>query len=231
MTERSIGVKLLVGTTFISKLSSIDAPPLSAETIDSTTLDSVGGYRTYEMGFKDSGEVSISGFYDPRNGGQSALLTAYNSGASVPCKMFFPGSMGIEWQYDAVVTAYQGGSAGTDDLLGFESTVKITGKSNLLDTESTNLTNIATTAGSMTFAATTYEYEIVTSLTSFTVTGTFATGTVDMYVDNTFTASLTTATASAAVTIATGQTKRITLVSRGSVTSAGKVYELIVKKP
>jgi len=231
MPQRSVGTRILVGTTFVAELNSIDAPPMSAETIDTTALDSVGGYRTFTTGFRDGGEITVSGFYNKADGGQSALLTAFNDGATVPIKIMFPGAFAAEWQFNGVVTAYQGGNASLEDMLAFEATIKVSGKPTLLTTESSNLTNVTTTAGTMTFAATTYEYQITTSGTSFTVTPTFASGTVDMYVDGTFNTSLTTATASTAVTISSGQTKRVLLVARGSNTSAAKMYELVVTKP
>lgn len=61
-----------VGTTFgrsttqtgtyttIAEINSITGPDKSRSTIDTTSLDTTGGYRTFIAGFRDSGQVTLA---------------------------------------------------------------------------------------------------------------------------------------------------------------------------
>ena len=62
---RSLGTKLMKGTTAIAGLTSIGGIEITADTTDVTTLDSEGGYREFIGTFKDGGEVPIEGFLIP----------------------------------------------------------------------------------------------------------------------------------------------------------------------
>lgn len=133
MAQRSVGTKLMFGATPVAELSSIGGLELTAETIDSTSLDSDGGYRTFIAGFKDAGEVSLSGFYAPDDPGQAALYAAFNSGATTACKIVFPAEMGFEWNFNAVVTAFSTSSE-LEEAISFESTLKVSGEPTLVET-------------------------------------------------------------------------------------------------
>ena len=47
----------------VGKLTSVGEIQPEAEEIDITTLDSEGGYREFMQGFRDSGEVELSGYH------------------------------------------------------------------------------------------------------------------------------------------------------------------------
>src|SRR5690606_12604100 len=126
----ALGTKLLIETTPVAKLTSISGIDASAETIDVTSLDSQGGYREFLAGFKDAGEVSISGWFVPGDPGQAALYTAFQSGETQSCKIQFPASLGAAWEFDGVVTAFTT-SAETEDAITFESTIKVSGEPTL----------------------------------------------------------------------------------------------------
>jgi predicted secreted protein len=107
----------------IASLTSIAGLELSADTIETTALDSVGGYRTFVQGLKDAGEVSISGFFD--FAAHNAILTDFNAGTSASYIITFPG--GKTWTFDGIVTGFSTG-AELEDLVSFESTFKVSGK-------------------------------------------------------------------------------------------------------
>jgi len=44
----------------IAEVNSISGPSMTRETIDVTSLDSVGGYREFIAGFRDAGNVQLS---------------------------------------------------------------------------------------------------------------------------------------------------------------------------
>jgi predicted secreted protein len=115
-------IKKAAGTA-IASLTSIAGLELSADTIEVTTLDAVGGYRQFVQGLKDAGEISISGYFDFAS--HNPILTDFNAGTSASYVITFPG--GKTWTFDAVVTGFSTG-AELEDLVSFESTLKVSGK-------------------------------------------------------------------------------------------------------
>ena len=133
MAERALGTKLLIGEPgeAIGKLTSISSPSMTQETIDVTTLDSVGEYREFIGGFKDGGEVSASGFFKPSDAGQSAVYSALETSATEQFTIEFPASLGASWDFQGVVTAFQT-TAELEEAVGFEITIKVSGKPDLV---------------------------------------------------------------------------------------------------
>ncbi|MBW4083530.1 phage tail tube protein [Paenibacillus sp. S150] len=133
MAERAVGTKLLIGTVPVGGLTSIGGIEKTADTLDTTTLDSDGGYRTFTGGFKDGGEVSLSGYLEPDNEGQVAMDTAFEAGDTRAFKIVFPAELGASWEFSGVVTGFSTG-AELEELVSFESTIKVSGKPNLVVT-------------------------------------------------------------------------------------------------
>lgn len=46
--------------TPIASINSIEGPSMSRDTIDTTALDTVGGYRTFITGFRNAGTVTLA---------------------------------------------------------------------------------------------------------------------------------------------------------------------------
>ncbi len=44
----------------IAEINSITGPEMSRDFIDTTALDTVGGYRTYITGFRDAGQITLA---------------------------------------------------------------------------------------------------------------------------------------------------------------------------
>lgn len=131
MPVASMGTTLKKGTTAVAELTSIDGVSVSMDTVETTTLDTVGGYRTFINGLKDAGEVSISGHfvYSAHN----AMMADFESGASSSYTIEFPdriATKGTQWTFTAIVTAF-GTSVDLEDLISFEATLKISGKPTL----------------------------------------------------------------------------------------------------
>lgn len=77
-----------VGTTFskkgsgdtwteIAEIKSISGPGMKRDTVDTTTLDTTGGYRTFITGFREGGEISLSMNYTKT--GYAAMLADFES--------------------------------------------------------------------------------------------------------------------------------------------------------
>lgn len=119
------GTTFTFGTKVIGGLKSIGEVGGTADEIDVTTLDAVNGYKEYLQGFKDSGELAISGFL-MADKNQEDLTTAYNSGTASECKILFPG--GGTLTFTAWVKSVKYGPADVGNGIGFSATLRITGQ-------------------------------------------------------------------------------------------------------
>lgn len=124
------GTALKIGTQAVGSLSKIGGASKTADTIDVTTLDSADGYKEYIPGWKDGGEVSLSGFFDYSDEGQKALETAFDSSEKKDFTITFPTAAACKWTFSGYVTALET-SADLGDALAFSATIKITGKPSL----------------------------------------------------------------------------------------------------
>jgi len=134
MATRALGTTLEIGTTTpikVGGLTEIGGLQLSADTIDVTTLDSEGGYREFIGGFKDAGEVPISGYFDNTTGkGQAEMYAAFESGDVTDFVIKFPATLNAKWTFKGVVTGFETGAT-LEDPVSFAATIKVSGKPNL----------------------------------------------------------------------------------------------------
>lgn len=138
MATRGLGTVLKMGKDTAAKkvagLTEIGGLELSADTIDVTTLDSDGGYREFIGGFKDGGEVSLSGYFKPEVGqGQKEIYDAFESGAVQDFTIEFPEKLKTKWVFKGVVTGFTT-STSLEDPVSFEGTIKVSGKPELVVT-------------------------------------------------------------------------------------------------
>ena len=109
----------------VGKLTSIGEIAPDSEAVDVTTLDSAGGWRESMQGYRDAGEVEISGFFTRGDAGQAALRTAYAGGQSGAVAIAF--SDGCTVGFSAFVKQYRVGSAEGDGAVGFGAVLRVTG--------------------------------------------------------------------------------------------------------
>lgn len=137
--SRSVGTKLKVaaatGNTDVAVggLKSISGIEVSADDVEVTDMGNTDGYREYLPGFKDGGEVSVSGYMDGEDDGQDRMYALLESGDVVDCKIVFPDKIGKTWSFKAGVTKFAT-SADVDDAIAFEATLKVSGKPTLAAT-------------------------------------------------------------------------------------------------
>lgn len=125
--SNSVGTKLQVNEKVVGGLKSIGGIEISADSIDITDLGNTDGYRESLPGFKDGGEVAISGFLDGEDSGQDECYTLMNSGEVVDCKIVFPSKIGKTWSFKAGITKFAT-NADLEDAVTFEATLKVSGK-------------------------------------------------------------------------------------------------------
>lgn len=135
MATRSLGTVLKIGKdpsiVKVGGLTEIGGIELSADTLDTTTLESDGGYREFIGGFKDAGEVSLSGYLEiDSSNGQKKMYDAFETGDVQEFAIEFPESIGAKWAFKGVVTGFSTG-ASLEDLISFGATIKVSGKPTL----------------------------------------------------------------------------------------------------
>jgi Phage major tail protein 2. len=231
---RSIGTQIRIGTKIIGDLTSIGSPSVDTEEIDVTTLDSAGAYREFIPGFKDAGELNISGFFVPTDEGQAALYEALESGETQQFEILYPSKTGgASWSFPGFVKTY---TVNTDleEAIGIEATIRVSGQPYLNLAAGTGLTglSLAGTGGTLSPAFSTniqnYAFNGVTA-SSVTLTATGAGQTIRLYIDGVYSQDLTSGQASNAIPVATGS-KMLTIVAQ-ETGKASVTYEVIVIKP
>lgn len=229
--ERALGTSILINSNAIAGLTSINGVALTAETLDATTLTSTGGYREFKGGFKDGGEVSLGGYFEPGDtDGQVALYNAFEAGNVIPFSVIYP--QGASWGFNGVVTGFST-SADLEDLIGFEATIKVSGKPSLNFSASAGLTALALsgTGGTLSPTYTTgtryYTFNGVTA-TKVSVTATGVGQTIKLFVDGAYVQDLVSGAATD-VAIATVGSKKITIMAN-ETGKAPKIYEVVVVK-
>lgn len=116
--------------TVIGSLTSIGEISPTADELDATCLDSTGGYREFLAGFKDSGELSLTGFHDGSDTGQALCRTLFGTGASGYFWVKF--SDGLEVIFTGFIKGYTAGSADVDGIVGFGASIRVTGLVNVV---------------------------------------------------------------------------------------------------
>lgn len=134
--SRSVGTKLIVNEKTVGGLKSINGVEITADSIDVSDLSNEDGFKESIPGFKDGGEVGGSGFLDGADDGQDECMSLMNSGEVVPCEIRFPAKIGKSWKFKAGVTKFST-SAAVEDAVGFEVSLKVSGKPTLGATATT----------------------------------------------------------------------------------------------
>ena len=116
--------------TVIGSLTSIGEISPTADELDTTCLDSTGGYREFLAGFKDSGELALTGYHDGSDTGQALCRTLFGTGATGYFWVKF--SDGSEVIFTGFLKGYTAGSADVDGVVGFGATIRVTGVVNVV---------------------------------------------------------------------------------------------------
>ena len=135
--SKSNGTKFMLDSTPVGGLTSIGGVEISAETIDLTAMDNQDGYKEFEEGMKDAGEVPVEGFLDGEDQGQAKMLEALNAGGLHDFAIVFPQKIGKTWKGKGVVTKFAT-SAALNDGVKFSASIKVSGKPSLEATQAPN---------------------------------------------------------------------------------------------
>jgi len=108
----------------IAEVNSITGPGMTRETIDTTALDTEGGYRTFIPSFKDAGELVLAMNFT--RDVLEIMLADFESDSLKQYEIIFPDDDNTTINFTAFVTAL-GLAVTTDDKVTQDVTIKISG--------------------------------------------------------------------------------------------------------
>lgn len=111
--------------TTIADLTSIGEIGVESDEIDVTTLDSTGGYKEFIAGFKDSGEVAISGIIKTETAFDAMVLLADSQALEAWTITFTSGS---KWTFSGFVKSFKEGESTVEGVRNFTGSIRISGK-------------------------------------------------------------------------------------------------------
>jgi predicted secreted protein len=109
----------------IAEITSINGPNKTRDTIDTTSLDTTDGYRTFIGGFRDGGTVTL-----PMNFTRATyevMNTDFESDTLQNYEIFLPDLEGTSFEFEGMVTEL-GLGIPTDDKISADVTIKVSGK-------------------------------------------------------------------------------------------------------
>ncbi len=108
----------------IAKVKSITGPSKTRAFIDTTSLDSVGGYREFIAGFRDAGQLTLNMLFT--RDGYELMNTDFESDITVDYQIILPDADRTSFSFKGLVTELPL-TISTDDAVTCDITIKITG--------------------------------------------------------------------------------------------------------
>ena len=212
----------------IAEITKISPQSNKQDTVDVTTLSSVGNYREFIAGWKDAGELQIEGnFVAGDVAGQQAVFADFEAGTVSSYVLTFPTAITATLTFSALVTEFGIGGFAVGDKVPFNATLKISGAATLAISASDGLTTpffaISESAViSPAPSATKYDYiaTVLTAITSVTVT---PTGTGVLTVQG---STVATGEASTAITLGAAGTIKDIVITQKNTGKVAKTYRI-----
>lgn len=123
-----------VGTTFsrwdgsewvsIAEITSIKGPGMKRDTIEVTNMDSLGGYKEFIAGFRDSGTISLSMNFT--RAGYDALKADFESNVLSYYEIVLPDTVATSFEFTGLVTEVPL-TIGAKDAISMDVSIQITG--------------------------------------------------------------------------------------------------------
>lgn len=111
--------------TAIGEVNNITGPNMSRETIDTTALDTAGGYRTFIPSFRDAGEINLDLNFDRDN--YISFKDDFESSDLVYYQIVFPDTGATTFEFSGYVTGLSN-AIPKDDKITVTATIKISGQ-------------------------------------------------------------------------------------------------------
>lgn len=109
----------------IAEINNITGPGMTRETIDTSALDTEGGYRTFITGFRDAGTVSMSMNFTREV--YELLKDDFESDTPVGYEIILPDADNTSFEFEGLVTEIPL-TIPPDDKVTVDLTIKISGE-------------------------------------------------------------------------------------------------------
>jgi predicted secreted protein len=108
----------------IAMVKNITGPSKTRTTIDTTALDTVGGYRTFIAGFRDAGQLTFTMLFD--RDGYELMNTDFENDAAQNYQVILPDTDSTSLSFEGLVTELPL-TIPVDEAVSVDVTIKITG--------------------------------------------------------------------------------------------------------
>lgn len=109
----------------LAEVNSIEGPTMSRDFIDTTALDTVGGYRTYITGFRDAGDVTLNMNFTRTT--YDAMIADFESSLPQNYEIVIPDDDHTSIEFEGYVTEVPL-SISPDDKITANVTIKVSGQ-------------------------------------------------------------------------------------------------------
>lgn len=109
----------------LAEVNTINGPTMSRETIDVTSLDSIGGYREFITGFRDAGTVTFGMNFTRAN--YELIKADFESDSIQNYEILLPDTDATSLEFEGIVTECPL-TIPMDDKITIDVTIKISGK-------------------------------------------------------------------------------------------------------
>ena len=109
----------------IAQVKSIAGPTMTRTFIDTTALDTTGGYRTFITGFRDPGQITLSMNFE--RDGYESMKTDFESEDVQNYQIVLPDADTTSLAFEGLVTELPL-NIPTDDVVTADVTIKVTGQ-------------------------------------------------------------------------------------------------------
>ena len=93
--------------TTIASAKTLSGPKADSNQIDTTTLDTAGGYETFIMGLKKPGTVQFELVWDPQDAQHRGLLADYDGQTLRDFKIIWPDAGSETFSFSAYVKSWE----------------------------------------------------------------------------------------------------------------------------
>lgn len=111
--------------TAVGEVNSITGPNMSRDFIDTTSLDTTGGYKTFIGSFRDPGELQLEMNFDRDE--YLTMLAEFQAAAAAYWQIVLPDSGNTTFEFAGFVSAI-GAAFPKEDKITCSITIKITGQ-------------------------------------------------------------------------------------------------------
>ncbi len=126
--KAGVGTILKIDGSTIGNVTNITGPSMSKDTIDTTALDTTGGYRTFITGFKNAGTLTFTLMFEKEE--YSTLKAAFDSDVAKSIEVILPdgatAETGSKLSFNGLVTELPL-TIPPDDKITCDVTIQISG--------------------------------------------------------------------------------------------------------